>query len=441
MVNIVIQTKEASTPIPDAFIDKFMLELDNPVFGLVYILGQRYSSSGVEISNGEIAKKLDILESDVVRAWKYWKEKGIVDFSEDMNDIEFLQINKKKSRKRIELLEETDFEDGGKGEKSGKSEETAEGAKLHESPEDSKSANSEELRGRSAMPNNSFFSDPGNSRMNPIWIKTADYDPEEKARNSENIAKVQFPEVKKVIIDTYPTYTRQEIDAFLSGCGEIRALFDLAQKMLAKPLTNDEMNKILSFYDWLNLPLEVIEVLLEHCITNEHRSMRYLEKVALDWSENKINTKETAEAHVAKFSKVYGEVLKSFGIFGRAATPIEIRYIDKWLEEFKMPLELIKMAMEKTVSQTGKTALPYANGILEKWNAENVRTIQAAEALDIGFYENIKAAKLQGAGEKAAKAGKQPIKSTRFSNLDERQNDYDEIKRKEREYAKKFLED
>ena len=68
----------ASTPIPNIFIDKYMLSAPY-TYSIIYIYSYRNCFAGNgNISNTQIANKLDILESDVIKAWKFWSDKGIV---------------------------------------------------------------------------------------------------------------------------------------------------------------------------------------------------------------------------------------------------------------------------------------------------------------------------------------------------------------------------
>ncbi|MGN1319293.1 MAG: DnaD domain protein, partial [Lachnospirales bacterium] len=67
------------------FIDSFMSE--NPMYSMVYIYAVRLVSEGRECSNKIIADKLDIFESDVVKAWKYWHKKGVITIKD--NEIIF----------------------------------------------------------------------------------------------------------------------------------------------------------------------------------------------------------------------------------------------------------------------------------------------------------------------------------------------------------------
>jgi DnaD/phage-associated family protein len=64
---------------------------------------------------------------------------------------------------------------------------------------------------------------------------------------------------------------------------------------MGKPLTEVEMNTLLYFYDGLGFSTDLIEYLVEHCVSNNHKNMRYIEKVALAWADKNIFTVKDAK--------------------------------------------------------------------------------------------------------------------------------------------------
>ncbi len=68
----------SATVIDNDFIDNYMAKAPSPVFSLIYIYGCRCASAGISASNSDIAKKFNVIESDVIKAWKYWKKEGLI---------------------------------------------------------------------------------------------------------------------------------------------------------------------------------------------------------------------------------------------------------------------------------------------------------------------------------------------------------------------------
>lgn len=67
-----------SVPLPMEFINKYMINA-NATYVKVYLYGlAKCYEDGADISNAAIADALDILETDVSKAWRYWKKVGLV---------------------------------------------------------------------------------------------------------------------------------------------------------------------------------------------------------------------------------------------------------------------------------------------------------------------------------------------------------------------------
>ncbi|MDR1067026.1 MAG: DnaD domain protein [Clostridiales bacterium] len=98
------------TMIPNAFIDLYM-SAENPIFTLVYIdLYRHCAASSKDTGVKRVADRLQILESDVIKALKYWQRKGLIELSEggDLNVV-FLEI-KPEASSPVDAVLETDSE-------------------------------------------------------------------------------------------------------------------------------------------------------------------------------------------------------------------------------------------------------------------------------------------------------------------------------------------
>ncbi len=66
-----------SVPIPMEFISNYMINA-NATYVKVYLYGLLKCYEDEDVSNAAIAEALDILETDVNKAWRYWKRVGLV---------------------------------------------------------------------------------------------------------------------------------------------------------------------------------------------------------------------------------------------------------------------------------------------------------------------------------------------------------------------------
>lgn len=214
-------------------------------------------------------------------------------------------------------------------------------------------------------------------------------------------------------------YTLDEIKAFTSN-SELSELIFIIETYLKKPLSSTEMNTIFFWYDSLRFSTELIEYLVEYCITNGHSSLRYMDKVALGWSENDISTIEKAKEHVAIRSKAYYSIMKAFGISGRNLADSEITYVNKWTKEFAFDMEIIQEACKRTISATQKPSFEYADTILTNWHNQNVHSLKDITTLDEAFNKSKRP---------AAPAQTAASKRNKFNNFEQRVYDYDKLEK------------
>ncbi len=77
-----IEISNPIVPIELNFINKYLPHA-NPTHVMVYIYALGLCYSNKQSDNASIAEALDILESDVIKAWKYWVKKGLVSLGLD----------------------------------------------------------------------------------------------------------------------------------------------------------------------------------------------------------------------------------------------------------------------------------------------------------------------------------------------------------------------
>ncbi|MBQ9757100.1 MAG: DnaD domain protein [Clostridia bacterium] len=179
-----------------------------------------------------------------------------------------------------------------------------------------------------------------------------------------------------------PSYTAAEIDAAASVNENVDYLLRQAEEILGKLLSPSDFELIYSFVDWLGLPVEVVIMLLRFAKAQGKLGKRYLETVAIDWAEKGIDTYESAEEYIKEIEQRLsneGKIRGILGIYDRALSQTEKKYINLWTAEKGVPLELIREAYDRTVAATGKLAWAYMNKILSGWQEEGVETLKQLE--------------------------------------------------------------
>ena len=247
--------------------------------------------------------------------------------------------------------------------------------------------------------------------------------------------KINEPEQQplSLLASSRPHYTVQELTVYRNQSKDIEHLFKCAEKNLGKLLTYNDMNIIFGFHDWLRLPVDVIEFLLTYCTEHDHRNLRYIEKCALDWVDQGIDDVEKALEYVQTFDKGYRTILRHMGQSTGYPTPSHRKYIDKWVQQWNMPLELIIEACDRCVVQIDKPKFSYVDKILSDWHKKSITTLHEVKAEDAKFAKT---------KEKVALA---PVKTSarakpnRFANFNQRDNDYTRYEQLERAYLAQKL--
>ncbi len=166
---------------------------------------------------------------------------------------------------------------------------------------------------------------------------------------------------------TKPVYTSREINATIKSDSELAQMYKVAESIFGRPLSPSEVKTLYGFYDYLSLPTDVILVIVEYCTSMEKTSIRYMEKVAINWSESGITTFDAAQTHLNALkeqNEILGEIKKILQISGRKFTDSEMKYITDWLDNLKASLEQIKEAYDITILNTTKLSYQYMNKVL-----------------------------------------------------------------------------
>ena len=232
------------------------------------------------------------------------------------------------------------------------------------------------------------------------------------AATAAHAAAQEFP-VTNSVSDKLGTATVREQQ-------DLRQLFFAAEQYLQRPLTSSEQSDFLYYYDTLHFSVDLIEYLLEYCISKGSGSRHYMRKVALAWAEAGITTVRQAKQESNLYNRNYFTIMNTFGIKGRNPAEPEQKLMSRWLEEFEFPIEIILEACRRTILQTHQPNFNYADRILEQWHKSGVTSLADIEKLDIKRMQEQKKA-----------AAKQPQKTpnNRFNNFSQREYNYSQLEK------------
>ena len=173
-----------------------------------------------------------------------------------------------------------------------------------------------------------------------------------------------------------------EISAELERSKDLAELFVLAEKTVGHTLNHMEQRSLLWMNQYLNIPGEIILMLLNYCVSVDKYSISYAEAIAVRWLEQGILTLEHAEAEIQRMTADHtfaGEIRKLFEL-KRSPTTKQKTYIERW-QKAAYPMELIQFAYEISVENIEKADFKYINTILTSWADNGVRTLADAVKL------------------------------------------------------------
>ena len=390
-INISSDIATSFTTVSDIFIDQYMPKA-NGEFVKVYLYLLRATGSGAGIATiSEIADHFSNTEADIIRALNYWVSEGILQVQTGA-DGQIIGINL---------------------------------CSLSVSGMQAAQSNIQSAVADNAAQNNLQNSVVNNATQN---ISTANI------RMQDSVVEKLKSQTPDKAASSQKEYTLDEIKEFRKN-PDISELFFIIETYLKHTLSSSDTNMVLYWLDELHFSTDLVEYLVEYCITKGHSSLRYMNKVALGWADAGIKTVDQAKDDAAAHSQIYYSVMKALGITGRNLVDSEVSLINKWVGEYGFDIELVKAACSKTISAIQKPSFEYTDSILANWRKKDVHTLKDVEVLDANFAKANKASATGSSQSTNATNGSSKPKSNnsssknKFNNFNQRNNDYDKLEK------------
>ncbi|MGN0361664.1 MAG: DnaD domain protein [Bilifractor sp.] len=251
-------------------------------------------------------------------------------------------------------------------------------------------------------------------------LQKTQYVPEE---NTEDKTVPEVPQKKEAPAQISSARARE-----IKDNEEVQQILFFTEQYIGHPLSATDMRRILYFYDVLHFPIDLIDYLVEYCVSRGGRNMNYIEKVGLAWKDEGLLSVQAAKEYSHTWRDRYFAIFRAFGIRNRNPIPDEIKVMDKWLKDYQMPQELIREAASRTIRQTGQPSFSYADKILSDWHRSGVHSIEDIEKLDVQYRQK-KAPNGSSSGFAQDHSSRNAEKSsTRFNeNFHQREYDYDRL--------------
>lgn len=324
--SITAKNQPTYTIVPDAFILEYMPKA-NGSYVKVYLYLCLALSKNRPLSISELAESCNETENDIKRALQYWEKEGLIS----------LQINQNRTLTGIDLL-----------------------TPVKEPADDFMSEGSNVL---DTTPYTDSSTEPHST-----------YE-KESIKEPELAAAKEIPTPQKKEYSIVQIKEREKDTSFSQ-------LVYMIETYFGRPFTQTDYHSLLYILDDLEFSLELLEYLVEYCVSKNKNSMRYIEAVAIAWHKEGIKTIKAAKLQSSSYNELYALVAKSLGL-GRNITSVEAEYIDNWQNKLGFEAAMIKEACNRAIlhSPTSGT-ITYVNGILETWNKAKVHNLSELAKLD-----------------------------------------------------------
>ena len=388
MKTLVLKNKFQSnvTLVTNEFIDNHMHKANGEFVKVYLFLLRHLDDPCSSITISKIADCLDNTEKDIIRAFKYWEAEGLLSLEQD-SDGRITGIE----------LEKTPV--------------TARKASTTKTAPVSAAAPAKQSAGTvSAIPVDAAAALPAGDAIS--LANTAK--PATAEESLPEPAVVPAPAAKKAIpLNSFKTQK------------ELKSLLYIAEQYLGKTLSLTEVDTITYFYDTLKMSADLVEYLIESCVENGHKSIHYIQKVALSWSDDGITSVAEAQLRSMNYNKNGFQVLHAFGITNRGPAVAEIAYIKKWTDEYGFTLDIIQEACNRTIAAIHQPSFEYADTILKNWLERNVRHLDDVLIQDAKFHKEKESKKQAESRHKNGSANAGTGKN--MNNFDRRLYDMDSL--------------
>ena len=415
-LNITLEGSSGVTLLSNIFIDQYMKDAnDSQIKVYLYLL--RMVSANLPTDISEMADKFNDTEKDIIRCLKYWERLHLIQIEYDAFDnitgIHFADLSgKAASFSAASAAVHTDARHLGTG----------------DSNHDSTPKHTQECTlFEKAKTNDAAGSADTSMQSLPC----------EKAAPMFSVAKPQKRKITMMTMDyekAKEAYTLQDIQN-ISSDPSVKMLLVVAERYFERPLSPDEMKSLLFIYDRLAFSFELIDYLLQYCIEQGQKSMRYIEQIAYGWYEDGVTTERQAKTAVHKQENSAYAIMS---YLGKSSAPAdkELVFIRRWTNTYAFSLTIIEEACGRAVLATDHHRFEYADKILKSWHDSNVRTKEDILRLDKAFEEGkriretVKTAKASSAKTNYNEKNIEKAKASgSFCQIDSQDYDFDAIEK------------
>lgn len=195
-------------------------------------------------------------------------------------------------------------------------------------------------------------------------------------------------------------------------------LMDEAQRIFGRMLSNAEAGTLVMLMDTDGLPVDVLIMLLQYCVDNNKGTMRFVEKIGIEWGSEGINTVALAEEKIRTVTETYSYFNRVASTFGMknvgSPTKKQLTLANQWVGTWSFSEDMLRLAYERCVDIKGELNMDYINGILKKWYMAGWKNPDDVEADTANTSKK--------SAEKPKKKGRQTLEADASYDIEEYEN-------------------
>ena len=370
-ITLLYNVQNEVTVLPNKFIDEYMIKADGE-YVKIYLLILRLQGMGLPVDVERIADHLELTRKDVLRALSYWEKAGIL--------------------------------------QTGAASETA-----------------ATVTGSESMANG-ISGDTGTTQAVGTSGSAGNTMPSESTgQTGTSLSPTITPVPDK------NTLSPTEVQASMTNKDLERTIY-MAETYIGRPFSTTELNSFCYINDQLHFSSDLLEYLIEYCVTRGKKSVRYIESVAINWYQQGITSVQEAKEQSTLYSQNVFPIMKAFGISNRDPGSAELDYIKKW-NSLGLGTDIIIEACSRTLLATHQASFPYANKILEDWKRLGVRNTSDIKHLDDKHRSTASSSSGSAAGYTQVQprkgstgaAARKNTAANQFHNFEQRTYDFNDL--------------
>lgn len=362
-ITLLYNVQNEVTVLPNKFIDEYMIKADGE-YVKIYLLILRLQGMGLPVDVERIADHLELTRKDVLRALSYWEKAGILRTGAAAETA-------------ITVTGAEAMANGASGD-TGTTQTVEISKKTMTTGVTDTAGNTMTARTSGSAENTMTAGISGSARNIMTTGNTSSAGNAMAAGATGQTGASLSPTITPV--PDKNTLSPTEVQASMANKDLERTIY-MAETYIGRPFSTTELNSFCYINDQLHFSSDLLEYLIEYCVTRGKKSVRYIESVAINWYQQGITTVKEAKEQSTLYSQNVFPIMKAFGISNRDPGSAELDYIKKW-NSLGLGTDIIIEACSRTLLATHQASFPYANKILEDWKRLGVRNTSDIKHLD-----------------------------------------------------------